>query len=174
MNRLMALTFAALGLVGGCAAAPAVYVRGDQPLSSPHRTFAVGSVEHALPAFRRTPLPADVLGAARNDLVRTLSKRGYHEAPLGTADLIVCVSTGARRESVASSDQDALGNTSGSLDSDGPFQYDELTLVIDVFDAGHRRRLWHGAARETSAAWRNDRAALNRTIEMIVARLPRS
>lgn len=162
-----------LGLVAsGCTSSVRLYSRTNSSLPmAALRTFAVGSVEHALPGYKRTPLGSETLEAVRADVEADFKARGYTPAPLGEAELIVCVASGSRAQLVETMERDTLGNLVARRDPDGPFAYSERTLVIDVFDRSHARRLWHGSAEDLLQPNLN-RRAVARAIGALVARFP--
>lgn len=171
MMRL-SLVIAMSGLVvSGCASNVRLYARADPPVQTQGlRTFAVGSVEHALPGYRRTPLDPETLAAVRADVEADFKARGYTPAPLGEADFIVCVASGSRPDELVTMERDAVGYLVGRR-AEGPFVYTERTLVIDVFDRDHARRVWHGSADDLLQPTR-DRRAVAKAIRALVERFP--
>lgn len=170
MRLTLAIAMSAL-LGSGCASSVRLYARADPTVQTKGlRTFAVGSVEHALPGYRRTPLEPETLEAVRAEVEADFKARGYAPAPLGEADLIVCVASGSRPDELVTLERDAVGYLVGRR-VEGPFAYTERTLVIDVFDRDHARRVWHGSAEDLLQP-KLDRRAVAKATRALIERFP--
>ena len=139
-----------------------------------YRTFAIGSGEEAPAGYQRSRVTPEVLSVVDSEVRGTFVALRYQEVPIADADLIVRVGAGVRKKSTPPApDQDSVGSQVSDEDLDGAFVYTDGTLVIDVFDAKMKRRIWHGASREIIRSGSVDRARLESATRHILAHFPK-
>jgi hypothetical protein len=171
MNRSICLMLLSWTL----ACAPTqVYTRPiDDETLGQAKTFAFRPTEDAPSGYRRTRLSDEVRSIVDAKATELLEARGWRAAAPDRADLVVRVGVGARAVgAVAAAKLDAIGGQVTVVDPDGPFNYTEGSLVIDIFDGRTGRRVWHGSAFELIHVGRVDRGRIRRAVERVLSTFP--
>jgi hypothetical protein len=113
----------------------------------PSKTFSVAR-SPALPA-NLTPDQTRVVAMVDETIRRELAKKGYREAPAEAAELVL-MSSFAFRERIRVGSHacaDYAPNVSRSSCQQATVtNFDEATLLIDVYDGRSRELVWHGWA----------------------------
>jgi hypothetical protein len=157
-----ATTLAGLMLAWGCGAAPMHAAADWEPGADlePSKSFAVARSPF-LPK-ELTPEQSTLLAIVENTTKEELRRKGYHEAPADQADLIATPSFIKRKRSDIVDASLYCGAydvkvTQGTLAPPAPAlqgtceetyitQYDEGTLLIDMYDTKLSELVWHGWA----------------------------
>ncbi len=159
-------------LVIGCTPSWHVYTRSEPPATFHYQTFAIGSADVAPDGYRRAPVAAALLPLVTQTATTILQQKGYRQASGDACDLLVSVGVGQRQaQPEASQEQDATGSQVAAADPDGPFNYSVRELVIDVFDAKTRKRIFHGTARELMSGSSGE-APVRGALQALLDKLP--
>jgi hypothetical protein len=141
---------------------------------APYRSFAIAS-DPALvsPAsYGATAHTPEVATEIRDVLTRVLKARGYASEAPASADLLLEVELGVRdRQELV------FATPAGGPEYPGHFAFipaeiREGAFVIGAFDRKTRVLVWEGAARARVEEGPVDRAAVDRTVEFVLATFP--
>ena len=168
------LIWCALLAMAGCAPSLQVYTHTARNASFKGlHTFAIGSAEEAPRGYRRGSVASKVISVVAADVESELTAKGLEQVSIESSDLVVRLGVGQRhKEETPLQQTDSTGDQVTVVDPDGPFNYTEQELVIDVFQGRTNHRLWHGAAREIIEPGEVDDAALNHAVRRLLVDFP--
>lgn len=161
-NKLLALSLFLFAPLLGCAA-PAAHADWERSADfSPGKTFAITASDEL--SQRPTARQKALIAIVHTTIERELVHKGYVKAPPDSARLLVSFYPLRRmRQEVTVKQSDCYARDRGELPPGTPWEgtmiaceeslvteYEEGTLIIDIYDAEQEQLIWHG--------WKSDKA----------------
>lgn len=132
-----------------------------------YRTFSFGPTEGAPPGYETSARYAEVQRRIHQLIADELTAKGYKSAA-EEGDFFVMFGAGRREVSThTTSSISALW-----LPDDENADFVEGAIVIDIFDAAHGTKVWHGASRANIDPDHIDPALIHRAVHGLLAPFP--
>ena len=100
--------------------------------------------ENTPPGYQMSPRAATILQQMKPVIAATMERKGYHQVPDGTGDIIIAYGAGRRQVEEHIPLNRHIASILGEETEDRDFT--EGGLVIDAYDKNNGQ-IWHGAAK---------------------------
>lgn len=167
LSFVMALLLAsACGASSGSSGSMTVKTTGAEISSlTRYRTYMHAIAENAPEGYARGALRPMVLEKAQRDVDAQLQTKGYQLAENG--ELVVRISSGSRTVADEPTGSAGLAGAPGKLESEG-------ALVVDIFERGSGKQLFHGFARDVVHGGEVKDEQITRAVSKILEPVPAS